>query len=227
MTCKVCFRNLSTTTVIARFAQQTVAIRSPGKTLTKSGDSMIQRILPAALQGSIKAIPSKSMAHRLLICAALAQEETAVACQGTSRDIEATAACLQAMGTLIAGHYQVVPGAKKIFCRLPCGESGSTLRFLLPVAAALGLEAEFYMEGRLPQRPISPLDRQLMNHGVTLTKPQPDVLRTSGQLRPGDYVLPGNVSSQYISGLLFALPLLPGVSTLTVTGMVESAALLK
>lgn len=170
---------------------------------------MNKTIIPAPLSGTIAAIPSKSMAHRLLICAALAGDGSEVVCQGTSRDIEATRACLDAM---------------KQGGVLPCGESGSTLRFLLPVVAALGLDAEFHMEGRLPQRPLAPLDGQLEAHGAVLHRPRPEVLRCSGQLTPGAYTLPGDVSSQYISGLLFALPLLDGPSTLTVTGTLESAA---
>jgi len=168
---------------------------------------MIQEILPSALSGTIRAIPSKSMAHRLMICAALAQQNTDILCDGTSKDIEATRACLAAM---------------KTGDPLPCGESGSTLRFLLPVVCALGLETEFHMEGRLPQRPLHPLDAQLTAHGAVLTRPRPDVLRVSGKLTPGDYTLPGNVSSQFISGLLFALPLLDRPSTLIVTGTIES-----
>ena len=170
---------------------------------------MTQTIPRSHLSGSIPAIPSKSAAHRLYICAALANTPTVITCDGTSKDIEATKACLAAM-----------QAGQPI---LPCGESGSTLRFLLPVVAALGLEADFRMEGRLPQRPLAPLDEQLQAHGVTLTRPQPDLLHVSGRLTPGAFTLPGNVSSQYISGLLFALPLLDGESTLTVTGAVESA----
>lgn len=160
------------------------------------------------LTGTISAIASKSMAHRLMICASLAKEKTEISCATTSKDMEATAACLSAM---------------KQGGRLPCGESGSTLRFLLPVAAALGLTAEFHMEGRLPQRPLFPLDRELEAHGITLSRPKEEILAISGQLTPGNYTLPGDVSSQYISGLLLALPLLDGPSTLTVTGKVESA----
>ena len=170
---------------------------------------MTQTIPKTPISGTIPAIASKSAAHRLYICAALADKPTEITCQTTSKDIEATKACLAAM--------------KRGDTRLPCGESGSTLRFLLPVAAALGLEADFFLEGRLPDRPLAPLDAQLTAHGVTLSRPRREVLHISGKLTPGDYVLPGNVSSQYISGLLFALPLLDGPSTLTVTGSVESA----
>lgn len=164
---------------------------------------------PSPVSGSVRAISSKSAAHRLLICAALAGHSTQVLCDTTSRDIEATRACLDALS---AGETL-----------LPCGESGSTLRFLLPVAAALGREVTFVMQGRLPERPLAPLDAELIAHGAVLSRPQPDRLLVRGKLTPGAYTLPGNVSSQYISGLLFALPLLDGSSTLTVTGAVESA----
>ena len=108
-------------------------------------------------------------------------------------------------------------------CHLHCGESGSTLRFLLPVCGALGADAVFHMEGRLPQRPLAPLDAELTAHGMALRQ-ENDLLYCSGQLRAGDYALPGNVSSQYISGLLLALPLTAGDSRLSVTGSIESEA---
>ena len=184
------------------------------------------RLIPAKLRGTVPAIASKSMAHRLLICAALGGRPVTLSCPERSRDIESTARCLRAMGADIQTTSlgcTLIPGPRRSPCRLPCGESGSTLRFLLPVAGALGLEAEFSMEGRLPQRPLSPLDRELEAHGLTLERPREDLLRIRGQLRPGDYQLPGNVSSQFISGLLLALPLLSGPSTLTVTGRLESS----
>ncbi len=170
---------------------------------------MIKQIKPAVLSGSLPAIASKSMAHRLMICAALAEKQTNIICATTSKDMEATKACLS--GLFSDGNC-------------PCGESGSTLRFLLPVAAALGKTADFHMEGRLPQRPLFPLDEQLISHGARLSHPKEAVLRCEGKLTPGDYTLPGDVSSQYISGLLLALPLLDAPSTLTVTGKVESEA---
>ena len=150
---------------------------------------MTQTIPKTHISGTIAAIASKSAAHRLYICAALADSPTEISCQSTSRDIEATKACLAAM-----------KNGERL---LPCGESGSTLRFLLPVAAALGLEVDFLMEGRLPDRPLAPLDAQLEAHGVKLSRPRHELL--------------------HVSGLLFALPLLEGTSTLTVTGKVESA----
>ena len=106
-------------------------------------------------------------------------------------------------------------------CILPCGESGSTLRFLLPVVGALGADAVFLREGRLPERPIEPLLRELVRGGM-MFRSEGGKLFCSGKLAPGDYTLPGNISSQYISALLFALPKLSGDSTLTITGARES-----
>ena len=184
--------------------------------------------LPAGeLRGTVRIPASKSQAHRLLICAALGKSPVTLHCDGLSKDITATARCLQALGAEVAlendNTIHLTPAAVQSSAALPCGESGSTLRFLLSVAAALGVEATFLMEGRLPQRPLDPLDAEMARHGVTFQR-HGDTLTITGQLSAGDYRLPGNVSSQYISGLLMALPMLHGDSTLTVTGKVESAA---
>ena len=190
---------------------------------------MNMTIRPGQRSGRVKIPASKSQAHRLLICAALGQGETLIQCDGLSADITATMACLNALGADIrqteAGCLRVRPIGQTPagLCHLYCGESGSTLRFLLPVCGALGAEAVFHMEGRLPQRPLAPLDAELTAHGMSLRQ-ENDLLYCSGQLRSGDYALPGNVSSQYISGLLLALPLLAGDSCLNVTGNVESEA---
>ncbi len=189
---------------------------------------MIRRLLPGERSGELRIPASKSQAHRLLICAALSKEETRIRCDGLSQDILATVACLRAMGAEIRGEGDAL--CVSPICRipqnevlLPCGESGSTLRFLLPVAGALGIRGCFLREGRLPERPLAPLDRELTGHGMTLRE-EGSLLHTEGQLLPGEYRLPGNVSSQYISGLLLALPLLTGESRLRVEGRVESAA---
>ncbi len=186
---------------------------------------MDMTIFPQKLAGTIAVLPSKSQAHRLLICAALADGPTELICPQTSRDMDATADCLRALGAKITRTdqgYNVSP-IREVpkNALLPCGESGSTLRFLLPLAGALGVEAEFQMEGRLPQRPLSPLWEELERMGCTLTRS--DTLQIRGQLRPGVYSIAANVSSQFVTGLLFALSLLPGGSTLTLTGTVESA----
>lgn len=186
-------------------------------------------ILPAeSRSGRVRVPASKSQAHRLLILAALGSEETTILCDGISKDIEATAACLNALGadirTVGEGALRIRPltAVREGVCDLPCGESGSTLRFLLPLVGALGGEAVFHRCGRLPGRPLAPLDRELTAHGMTLRE-EGERLIVSGQLTAGEYTLPGDVSSQYISALLMALPYLPGQSTLRVTGSVESS----
>ena len=189
---------------------------------------MKRTIIPGARTGRVHIPASKSQAHRLLICAALGEEKTEVICDGISADIAATAKCLRALGAAVeetATGFLVSP-IKKVpegRCELYCGESGSTLRFLLPVVGALGAQAAFHREGRLPQRPLAPLDGVLTAHGMTLSE-DGDLLLCSGQLQAGDYEIAGNVSSQYISGLLMALPHIAGESRLTVTGTLESAA---
>lgn len=182
-------------------------------------------ISPRPLAGSITAIPSKSQAHRLLICAALSDRPTRILCTETNRDIEATADCLRSLGAeirYISGEYQVIP-IKNLpkTATLNCCESGSTLRFLLPVAAALGVETTFLMSGRLPQRPITPLWEELQRMGCQLSRPTSSSLLCRGKLRPGLYSMDGSISSQFISGLLLALPLV-GHSRLEIRGKVES-----
>ena len=118
-------------------------------------------ITPRKLHGHITAIPSKSQAHRLLICAAFAEHETTLRCPDTNRDIEATAECLRSLGAKIQRTeegYRVSPiQSIPTSAVLPCHDSGSTLRFLLPVAGALGVDTVFQMEGWLPHRPLSPM----------------------------------------------------------------------
>lgn len=184
-------------------------------------------ITPTRLSGKVQAIPSKSQAHRLLICAALAEHETVLRCPDTNRDIEATADCLRALGAEITRDgtgYTVFPiQAIPRSAVLPCRDSGSTLRFLLPVAGALGVDAIFQMEGRLPQRPLSPLWEEMERMGCTLTRPTADTVRCRGRLKAGSYAMDGGVSSQFITGLLLAFPLLNGSSSLKITGKLESA----
>ena len=185
-------------------------------------------IQPSALSGTVPAIASKSQAHRLLICAALADRPTTVACPTLSADITATADCLRALGADISydnGVFSVRPIVSlPDHPALDCGESGSTLRFLLPVVCALGAKATIKMHGRLPQRPLSPLWEELERHGAILTRPTEDTIAVAGRLTPGDYTIAANVSSQFISGLLFSLPLLEEDSTIALTGKLESAA---
>ena len=192
------------------------------------GLCMNQVIHPGPRSGSVRIPASKSQAHRLLICAALASFPCVLCCDGVSADISATIACLNALGATITAQndrifVEPIRTIPADLCELPCGESGSTLRFLLPLVGALGANAVFRMEGRLPARPLTPLDHELCTHGMSIRQ-EGELLYCSGGLAPGSFTLPGNVSSQYISGLLMALPLLKGDSRLSVTGKVESSA---
>ena len=183
-------------------------------------------IQPRLLRGDITVIPSKSQAHRLLICAAFADGPTDLICPDTNRDIEATVDCLNALGASVSrtdSGYLVLPmAAPPESATLNCCESGSTLRFMLPIVGALGVDATFQMAGRLPDRPLSPLWEEMERMGCTLTRPTADTIRCRGKLRPGDYFIDGGVSSQFITGLLFAQSLIEGESTLSITGKIES-----
>ena len=186
---------------------------------------MTRTVAPGPRTGAVQIPASKSQAHRMLICAALSKAPSRLVLDGFSADIKATVQCLEALGARCeetANGLSVTPvGVCPAQARLDVGESGSTLRFLLPVLGALGIRAEIQMHGRLPERPLSPLWEVLEAHGMQLRQ-DGAVLHTDGQLCAGDYSLPGNVSSQFISGLLFALPLLPGDSTLHLIPPVES-----
>ena len=181
---------------------------------------------PQKLRGNVAAPPSKSIAHRMLICAAFADKPTELICPETGADIEATADCLRALGADIqrTNHGYLVTPVKETPCGayLNCGESGSTLRFLLPVIGALGVKATIKMEGRLPQRPLSPLWEEMERMGCALSRPTKDTLRCAGKLKGGAYLIDGGVSSQFITGLLFALSLMKEKSTLEITGNIES-----
>ena len=183
-------------------------------------------IQPTRLHGSVKAIASKSEAHRLLICASFSDDETTILCPETNRDIEATANCLRALGaniTRTADSYHVLPIRNlPASAVLNCCESGSTLRFMLPIAGALGVDTLFLMEGRLPQRPLSPLWEEMVRMGCNLSRPTERSIRCEGKLKSGAYVIDGSVSSQFVTGLLFALSLIEGKTTLEITGKQES-----
>ncbi len=186
------------------------------------------RIYPRPLQGTVQAVSSKSDAHRLLILAALAGgEPTEIELPQISGDIECTLACLQALGAVIersGGRIAVTPPYRyNPAPALYCGESGSTLRFLLPVAAAFCGGGSFSGGGRLPERPLGELVQAMKKRGVAFSQDRLP-FTISGKLPAGEYVLPGNVSSQYITGLLLALPALSGDSFIRLTGRLESSA---
>ncbi len=202
---------------------------------------MDKHLYAPRLAGTVRAPSSKSEAHRHLIAAALSHlygcgdAPRRVRCTDLNEDIEATARCLSALGAGIvrAGEDFLVTPITSVpaTADLDCGESGSTLRFLLPVVCALGatphapagFSVNLIGHGRLPERPLSPLYEELVAHGAILSPMGTNPLTVRGKLTGGDYVIDGGVSSQFISGLLFALPLLDGDSRLTVNGKVESA----
>ena len=183
-------------------------------------------ITPSALCGDITVIPSKSQAHRLLICSAFADTVTTLYCPSTNQDIEATADCLRAIGAKITrtdDGYSVTPISQiPVTTTLPCKESGSTLRFMLPIIGALGVDATFVLEGRLPQRPLTPLWEEMERMGCRLTRPTESTIRCQGKLSSGVYTVDGGVSSQFITGLLYATALMEGYSRLLLTGTIQS-----
>ncbi len=182
-------------------------------------------ITPSKLYGKISVPPSKSISHRALICAALAKGRSEITKLLDCADTRATMDILKALGAKItqSGKITVVEGidepSKEAIA--DCCESGSTLRFLMPVAAALGCRTEFRGKGKLPERPITPYFSELTKNGITFeSEKMPYII--DGQLRSGEYCIAGDISSQFISGLLFALPLLEGDSKINITSPLQS-----
>lgn len=189
------------------------------------------RVSPGRLEGRVSVPPSKSAAHRAIICAALAEGKSVLQPVAMSNDISATISCIKALGASAAldGDILTVNGiglhdrclTESVV--LDCGESGSTLRFLIPVAAALGASAEFVGHGRLPQRPIGVFSDCLPQKGISCKTEGGLPLKISGRLQNGTFSVPGNISSQFITGLLLALPLLDGDSEIILTSPLQSA----
>lgn len=185
------------------------------------------RITPSKLIGRVKAPSSKSFSHRMLIAAALAGGVSEVSNISVSKDIDATVGAMNALGANILsdGSTYTVMGIKKPSEKavIDCCESGSTLRFIIPIAAALGCECEFHGKGKLPERPITPYIREMSRYGVTINREEGIMPFTmSGRLRGGEYLLEGDISSQFITGLLFALPLCEEDSVIRLTSRLES-----
>ena len=183
-------------------------------------------------KGSVVAPPSKSLVHRLLIAAALKKGRTVVKNIGYSADVTRTCDCLTALGAKItvengnAEVYGIQNSAAKDFAGekdfiLNAGESGSTLRFLMPVVVALGIRAEFICDSGLLRRPMNEIINVLSAHGENIEKTSRGCV-LSGKIHSGKYVIDCLVSSQFASGLAFALPLLSGESTLEISGKLSS-----
>lgn len=188
------------------------------------------RITPSVLKGAVSAIGSKSDIHRLLILSALCDTETVIEGFSECADTVATINCLRALGAgceINGREVKVTPISEVCNGKtLDCGESGSTLRFLLPVAAAVAQSSQFIGSGRLPERPIGELMTAMKNGGVGFSSDKLP-LTISGRLKAGKYTLPGNVSSQYVSGLLMALAVTKGKSEIILSSPLESASYVK
>lgn len=178
-------------------------------------------ISPSRLTGEVHIPPSKSAAHRNIICAALSGGTSVITPACHSEDIDATLRCVKALGAEVLekdGSFYITGIDRQMAfgktATLDCGESGSTLRFMIPIAAALGVNATFIGQGRLPQRPINALTDILTAFGVSCNGDRLP-LTISGMLGPGDYPVSGNISSQYLTGLLFAIGINGGRAVLT------------
>lgn len=184
-------------------------------------------VAPSKLCGSVTVPPSKSVAHRAILCAALARGISHINHVADSEDMRATIGALEALGIVIQrdGDHILVDSSGKWEdeADIDCLESGSTLRFLIPILAALGISAKLTGQGRLPYRPLNTYLECLPPHGAILKTHGGLPLEIDGGLIPGEYELPGNISSQFITGLLLALPLLPGDSRIRLTTPMESA----
>ena len=188
-------------------------------------------IQPGKLNGTVQIPASKSIAHRALICAAFADRQTEVICSGLSEDIEATVRALTALGaafrhterglsvTPVLRGSQVGDEERSF----DCGESGSTLRFILPLIGIDGVRTRIMMHGRLSERPLDVLLDVLREHGMAFEK-EGSMLYASGKLSGGLYSIPGNISSQYISALLMTLPLLKERARIRLTTALSSAS---
>ena len=185
------------------------------------------KLTPSRLQGRITPPPSKSQSHRLVIAAALAEGESKLENVALSKDITATLQCMRALGAEAAPDGSRIRGIgdrRRVFEHLPtldCFESGSTLRFLIPVALAVAGGGAFRGRGRLMERPLEPYEKLFLEKGISFSR-EDGGIRVAGRLTPGIYRLPGDVSSQFITGLLYALPLLEGASDLVLTTKLES-----
>ena len=187
---------------------------------------MKHRVSPADLSGKIPAIASKSDAHRRLILSCFADAPTDFVLNGASDDINATIDCIKSLGAAVTktdDGVRVTPGSVPAEAFINANESGSTLRFLLPVALAKCEKAHFTGAGRLPERPLAHLINALKSGGVSFSSDKIPLTAT-GKIKSGVYTVPGNISSQYVTGLLMALPLIDGDSEIVVEGELASKA---
>lgn len=182
---------------------------------------------PFIPSGTVNVPPSKSDVHRAIICAAMANGVSRISPVALSNDIKATIGCIKALGAdaVLENNVLIVDGTnmyKNKTALLDCGESGSTLRFFIPIAAVGNINATFVGKGKLPQRPIGIFTDALPKAGTVCKTEGGLPLEIKGQLKSGIFEIPGNVSSQFITGLLLALPILEGDSEIVLTSPLES-----
>ena len=182
---------------------------------------------PFVPNGTVNVPPSKSDVHRAIICAAMANGVSRISPVALSNDIKATIGCIKALGAdaVLENNVLTVDGTnmyKNKTALLDCGESGSTLRFFIPIAAVGNINATFVGKGKLPQRPIGIFTEALPKAGTVCKTEGGLPLEIKGQLKSGIFEIPGNVSSQFITGLLLALPILEGDSEIVLTSPLES-----
>lgn len=182
---------------------------------------------PFVPNGTVNVPPSKSDVHRAIICAAMANGVSRISPVALSNDIKATIGCIKALGAdaVLENNVLTVDGTnmyKNKTALLDCGESGSTLRFFIPIAAVGNINATFVGKGKLPQRPIGIFTEALPKAGTVCKTEGGLPLEIKGQLKSGIFKIPGNVSSQFITGLLLALPILEGDSEIVLTSPLES-----
>ncbi len=186
---------------------------------------MIARIKKSKAKGRISAPPSKSMAHRLLICASL-NAGSRVSNIAFSKDIEATLSCLKALGADYAINGDEITFLKSINPQdgavLNCLESGSTLRFMIPICLCFNKEITLIGSERLFERPLSVYDKIAQNEGIKFIKGK-NSLKLCGRLKGGKYTVRGDISSQFISGLMFALAILGKESQIVLKTELQSA----
>lgn len=189
---------------------------------------MAVQITPHQLKGSVSVPPSKSMAHRAIICASLARGKSTITNIEYSQDIKATISAMKALGTMIFEYddYLEIDGTTTFLknqCEIDCCESGSTLRFMVPISIVCEANIHFFGEGRLGKRPLDVYYDIFEKQGISyLYKENCLDLYVRGRLHGGEFEIPGNVSSQFISGLLFALPLMDEGSVIKITSPLES-----
>ncbi len=180
------------------------------------------------LKGSVIVPPSKSLAHRAIICASLAKGRSIIKNIEYSKDIKATISCMKSLGTIIFEHddYLEIDGTTTFFknrCEMDCEESGSTLRFMIPISLVEFAWVHYKGKGKLGQRPLNVYYDIFNQQGIVyLYKENVLDLYIQGKLHSDEFYLPGNISSQFISGLLFALPLLDGDSKIHMTSPLQS-----